>query len=64
MKRSHQIFIDRITEKESYKLMEQMNINTDVVKSCVEDTFYGKDFAKNENQVLKAAAEDWADLGS
>lgn len=44
--------------------MEQMNINTDVVKSCVEDTFYGKDFAKNENQVLKAAAEDWADLGS
>lgn len=64
MKRSHQLFVDRINEQESYKLMEDMSINTGFIKDCVEDTFYGKDFSKSENHVMKAAAEDWADLGS
>mgnify|MGYP000147128182 CR=1 FL=1 len=44
--------------------MEEMSINPDVIKNCVEETFYGKDFSKSENNVMKAASEDWADLGS
>lgn len=59
MKRAHELFIDRIDEKESYKLMEKMEINADVIKTCVKETFNGPDFAVNDNNVLKAAAEDW-----
>lgn len=64
MKRAHQLFVDRINEEESYKLMGDMDINTDVIKQCVKETFMGSDFTINDNLVLKAAAEDWSALGS
>ena len=64
MKRSHQLFIDRVDEHESYKLMDQMNLNTTLIKACVADTFTGSNYAVNDNIILKAAAEDWAALGS
>ena len=49
MKRSHQLFIDRIDEGESYKLMKDMAINVDIIKQCVRETFMGPDFAVNDN---------------
>lgn len=44
--------------------MGDMDINTDVIKQCVKETFMGSDFTINDNLVLKAAAEDWSALGS
>ena len=44
--------------------MDEMALKPDIIKECVADTFYGKDYSKSENHVMKAAAEDWADLGS
>lgn len=64
MKRSHQLFVDRIDEVESFKLMSSMDINVDVIRQCVKETFMGPDFAINDNQVLKASAEDWSALGT
>ena len=64
MKRSHQLFIDRIDERESYRLMDELNLNTSLIKTCVSDTFTGNNFAVNDNIILKAAAEDWTSLGS
>jgi len=44
--------------------MRDMDINVDVIKQCVKETFMGPDFAINDNQVLKASAEDWSALGT
>lgn len=64
MKRSHQLFIDRVDEHESYKLMDEMNLNTSLIQACVSDTFTGNNYGVNDNIILKAAAEDWSSLGS
>jgi len=63
MKRSHQLFVDRITEDESMRLMREMGINVDIIRKCVGDSFMGDSPALNDNSVFKAASEDWLALG-
>lgn len=53
------MFDNRPNEHESYKIMEEMSINSDVIKSCVSESFNGPNFEVNDNNVLKTAAEDW-----
>lgn len=63
MKRFHQIFVDRIDHYESYKLMRKLDINDDVIKKCVKETFSGPNMAVNDNILLRDSAEDWKALG-
>ena len=56
MKRAHQLFIDRVDEAESYKLMNELGVNTDVIKKCVDETFNAPDHKIADNRVIRDAA--------
>jgi hypothetical protein len=64
MKRSHQLFVDRVDEAESYKLIDELGIKTDVIKKCVDETFKGPNHSIDENSMLRESTKDWEGLGA
>ena len=64
MKRAHDVFIDRVDEQESFKMMESIGVYKGVIRKCVDESFTGKDYSKNDNVVLRSSAEDWISLGT
>lgn len=64
MKRAHDVFIDEVDERESYKLMENLGVYKGVIRECVDKTFNGNDYSTYDNVVLKSASEDWTALGT
>lgn len=48
--------VDRVTQKESFKIMEEMGIVTDSIQKCVGQTFVDKSDRESENVVLRDAA--------
>ena len=64
MKMAHDVFIDEVDERESYKLMENLGVYKGVIRECVDKTFNGNDYSSYDNVVLKSASEDWTALGT
>jgi hypothetical protein len=52
MIRIHQLFVTRITEEDSNKVMDVLGINKDKINSCVKETFD----EKGDNKVLREMA--------
>lgn len=64
LKRAHELFVDRITEDDSYKLMDNWGINIEKVQQCVNETFDGPNHSFDNNNVLEEHSRDWQKLGT
>mgnify|MGYP002632702691 CR=1 FL=1 len=58
----HELCRDRITIDCSVNAIETLNINSDVIDKCVDNTFAGEDW-EADNMVFSQFAQEWKNYG-